>query len=87
MWSHEGAESIRSALSTRYVMYSTVKIRLERKLNEIPEEVKSQLMVPYEAIVNLRRPIGKSTSQGPRNITTMTALICRSSCCGRKRGI
>jgi pentatricopeptide repeat protein len=62
MWSHDSVESIRSALATRFVLYPSVKFRLERSLDEIDPAIQSRLMVPYIKIVNVRRPIGKLVS-------------------------
>jgi hypothetical protein len=53
MWNHNAAEGVKSALSTRFVIYSTVKMQLERPLSRIPESVRAKLMVPYVSIVRV----------------------------------
>lgn len=65
MWAHDSAESVRSALSTRFVMSATVKMRLERSLQSIPEEIISDLRIPYYTVVKLKRPIGLHVTEGP----------------------
>ena len=47
LWTHENAESIKSAINTRFVMSPTVKLRLERSLLDIDEEILAVLKVPY----------------------------------------
>lgn len=66
MWSHKSADSIKSALSTRFVMCSNVKIRFERRLNDIPETIRNSLLVPYTYTIPLRRPIGLHVVEGPQ---------------------
>lgn len=58
MWSHDSVQSIRSALATRFVLYPSVKFRMERSLDDIDPSIRSRLMVPYIKIVHVRRPIG-----------------------------
>lgn len=65
LWSHESATSVKSALNTRFVMNPTVIMRLERSLSDIPDEIESQLYVPYLFNVRLKRPIGLHVVEGP----------------------
>jgi hypothetical protein len=58
LWTHENAESIKSAINTRFVMSPTVKLRLERSLLDIDEEIlavlKVQLTLPtYNPFLNI----------------------------------
>ncbi len=53
MWSHNAAEGVKSALSTRFVIYSTVKMQFERPLARIPDELRSKLLVPYVSVVRV----------------------------------
>ena len=46
LWTHDNAESIKSAINTRFVMSPTVKLRLERSLLDIDEEILAVLKVP-----------------------------------------
>ena len=45
LWTHDNAESVKSALATRFVMSPLVKMRLERSLQAIPEEILAVLKV------------------------------------------
>jgi hypothetical protein len=65
MWSHDSAESVKSALNTRFVMNSTVKIKFERKIDDISEDFLSLIKVPFFFIVKLKRPIGLHVVEGP----------------------
>lgn len=58
MWSHASVDGIKSALSTRFVMSASVKIRFERDMNSIPMPVFRLLKIPYNFNVVVRRPIG-----------------------------
>ena len=58
MWSHASVDGIKSALSTRFVMSASVKIRFERDMNTIPMPVLRLLKIPYNFNVVVRRPIG-----------------------------
>ena len=46
-------------------MSSTVRIRFERSLAEIPDSFLTQLKVPYEFSVKVKRPIGLHVVEGP----------------------
>jgi hypothetical protein len=65
VWSHENAESIKAALNTRFVMSSTAKLRLTRRLVDVPTDILSTLKVPYIYDVRLKRPIGLHVLEGP----------------------
>lgn len=65
MWGHESADSVNSALSTRFVMTSTVKMQLERRLDQISKDLVPLLKVPYYSTVRLKRPIGLHVLEGP----------------------
>ena len=65
LWAHDSADSVKSALNTRFVMNPMVVIRFERSLSEIPETLISQLKVPYEFNVKVKRPIGLHVVEGP----------------------
>eukprot|EP00596_Hydrurales_sp_CCMP1899_P000225 CAMPEP_0119036792 /NCGR_PEP_ID=MMETSP1177-20130426/4743_1 /TAXON_ID=2985 /ORGANISM="Ochromonas sp, Strain CCMP1899" /LENGTH=1022 /DNA_ID=CAMNT_0006997161 /DNA_START=227 /DNA_END=3295 /DNA_ORIENTATION=- len=65
MWTHESDESVKSALNTRFVMSPQVKMRLERTLESVPEDVAEMLRVPYVTTVQLKRPIGLHVVEGP----------------------
>ena len=65
MWTHHTADSIKSALSTRFVMGATVKMRLERKLDRIDPSLIPLLRVPFYSTVKLKRPIGLHVVEGP----------------------
>lgn len=65
MWTHESDESVKSALNTRFVMSPQVKMRLERTLDSVPEDVAEILRVPYVTTVRLKRPIGLHVVEGP----------------------
>ena len=45
LWTHDNAESVKSALATRFVMSPLVKMRLERSLQAIPEDILAVLKV------------------------------------------
>ena len=45
LWVHDNADSIKSALSTRFVMHGNVRLRLERPLLAIPDDVLAVLQV------------------------------------------
>ena len=64
LWSHNSVEGVKSALNTRFVMASTVKIRLERPLSIIPDSIKRHLKVPYIFNIALKRPIGMHVIEG-----------------------
>lgn len=64
LWSHNSVEGVKSALNTRFVMASTVKIRLERPLSVIPDNIKKFLKVPYTFSIGLKRPIGLHVVEG-----------------------
>jgi len=64
MWTHMSVDGVKSALNTRFVMSSTVRIRFERSLNSIPEEVLDKIMVPYYYTVQVKRPIGLHVTEG-----------------------
>ena len=49
LWTHDNAESIKSAINTRFVMSPTVKLRLERSLLDIDEEILAVLKVLFLA--------------------------------------
>eukprot|EP01038_Epipyxis_sp_PR26KG_P004286 gene4286-6073_t len=65
MWAHDSAESVKSALHTRFVMSPNVKIKLERKLSSIPDDVVDYLKIPYYTTVKLKRPLGLHVVEGP----------------------
>ena len=65
LWAHDSADSVKSALNTRFVMNPTVVIRFERSLSEIPETLLANLKVPYEFLVKVKRPIGLHVIEGP----------------------
>lgn len=65
LWTHDSEVSVKSALNTRFVMSPTVKIRFERPLSEIPENILTHLKVPYEFSVKVKRPIGLHVVEGP----------------------
>lgn len=65
LWTHDSEVSVKSALNTRFVMSPTVVIRFERPLSEIPEKMLTQLKVPYEFSVKVKRPIGLHVVEGP----------------------
>lgn len=65
LWAHDSEASVKSALNTRFVMSPTVVIRFERPLSEIPENILTQLKVPYEFSVKVKRPIGLHVVEGP----------------------
>ena len=65
LWEHVTEESVRSALNTRFVMNSSVKLQLERPLASIDSEKLSTLMVPYYYDVRIRRPLGLHVVEGP----------------------
>lgn len=65
LWEHVTEESVRSALNTRFVMNSSVRLRLERPLNSIDTDKLSTLMVPYYYDVKIRRPLGLHVVEGP----------------------
>jgi len=65
MWTHHTADSIKSALSTRFVMSATVKMRLERKLDRVDPSLIPHLRVPFYTTVKLKRPIGLHVVEGP----------------------
>jgi hypothetical protein len=45
-------------------MNSSVKFRLERSLDRIPEDIVDSLRVPYYTTVKLKRPIGLHVVEG-----------------------
>lgn len=65
IWSHENAESVKAALNTRFVMSSTAKLRLTRRLADVPADIRSTLKIPYIYDVRLKRPIGLHVLEGP----------------------
>ena len=65
MWTHNSLESVKSNLSTRFVMSSTVKLRLERPLSIIPADIIKSLQIPYVLTMELKRPIGLHVVEGP----------------------
>lgn len=65
LWEHVTEESVRSALNTRFVMNSSVRLRLERPLASIDSEKLSTLMVPSYYDVKIRRPLGLHVVEGP----------------------
>jgi len=65
VWSHNSAEGVKSALSTRFVMSNTVTMRFERKLESIDPSLVSKLKVPFYSTVKLKRPIGLHVVEGP----------------------
>eukprot|EP01035_Chromulina_nebulosa_P020959 gene20959-27163_t len=67
LWTHDSVDSIKSALSTRFVLYPTVKIRLERSLNLIPVELKHLILVPYITTVIVKRPLGLHVAEGEKS--------------------
>ena len=50
MWSHNTVDGVKSALSTRFVMSPSVKIRFERDINSIPPSIVRLLKVCYNQI-------------------------------------
>mmetsp|Transcript_31628 Transcript_31628/g.45553 ORF Transcript_31628/g.45553 Transcript_31628/m.45553 type:complete len:1038 (+) Transcript_31628:41-3154(+) len=66
MWSHDSVDSVRSALSTRFVMSASVRMRLERALASIPPSLVPLLRVPSLSTVKLKRPIGLHVVEGPQ---------------------
>eukprot|EP01041_Mallomonas_annulata_P005489 gene5489-11036_t len=66
MWAHNSVEGIKSALNTRFVMSSTVKVRMERLLSTIAGDSLKNLQVPYSYDVKLKRPLGIHVIEGPQ---------------------
>lgn len=66
MWSHDSVDSVRSALSTRFVMSASVRMRFERSLASIPPSLLPLLRVPSLSTVKLKRPIGLHVVEGPQ---------------------
>jgi pentatricopeptide repeat protein len=64
MWTHTSLEGIKAALNTRFVISNTVRIRFERSLNTITEDVISKIKVPYYYTVQVKRPIGLHVIEG-----------------------
>ena len=64
MWTHDSADGVKAALNTRFVMSSTVRIRFERSLNDISEEVISKLKIPYYYNIQMKRPLGLHLVEG-----------------------
>lgn len=64
MWTHNSLESVKSTLSTRFVMSSTVRLRFERPLAAIPLEIRKHLQIPYVITMQLKRPIGLHVVEG-----------------------
>lgn len=59
LWTHDNAESIKAALATRFVMSPLVKMRLERSLQTISEDILAVLKVRYAGVVCAwRRGVG-----------------------------
>lgn len=56
---------MKAALATRFVVNSTVRLRLQRKIEAIPAELIASLLVPYTYNVRIRRPIGLHVLEGP----------------------
>ena len=65
VWSHDKAESVKAALNTRFVMSSSAKLRLTRRIADVPADVLPTLKVPYVYDVRLKRPIGLHVLEGP----------------------
>ena len=64
MWSHDSLEGVKSALSTRFVMSSTVKFRLERSLSKISQTIKDNIRIATIIKLSLNRPIGLHVVEG-----------------------
>jgi hypothetical protein len=65
---HATQESVKAALATRFVVHSTVKLRLQRQLSSVPPELVQTLMVPYVYTVRVRRPLGLHVLEGPNKM-------------------
>lgn len=65
LWFHGTVEGLVSALSTRFVMSSSVTLHLERSLSSIDDESKRRLKIPLIQTVRLKRPIGIHVHEGP----------------------
>lgn len=68
MWMHETAESVHSALSTRFVLSPTVQMRLERPLSSISSKIRAVLAVPMFTTVRLKPPIGLHVRSGDNGL-------------------
>ena len=58
LWTHNTADGVKSAITTRFVMSSSVTVRFERPLSAIPKEIQEKIHVPYQYVVRVKRPIG-----------------------------
>jgi len=65
LWFHGTVEGLISALSTRFVMSSSVTLQLERSLSYIENDLKSKLRIPLFQTVRIKRPIGIHVHEGP----------------------
>lgn len=74
MWSHDTVEGIKSALSTRFVMSASVKMRFERSLQSIPEHLIDHLRVPFFFRVQMKRPIGLHVVEGNDNSVLVESI-------------
>ena len=70
LWTHDNAESIKSAINTRFVMSPTVKLRLERSLADIDEEILAVLKVPFT-------PLFQHSLEHPHPPPPLPSMCCR----------
>ena len=73
LWTHDNAESIKSAINTRFVMSPTVKLRLERSLLDIDEEILAVLKVFFLALF-------LSKSSRTHTINTLSSTLSHTRC-------
>ena len=64
LWFHGTVEGLVSALSTRFVMSSSVTLQLERPLSFIDNDLKNKLKIPLIQTVRIKRPIGIHVHEG-----------------------
>lgn len=65
LWFHGTVEGLVSALSTRFVMSSSVTLQLERPLESIENDLKNKLKIPLLQTVRIKRPLGIHVHEGP----------------------
>jgi len=75
IWYHDTAESVKSAITTRFVLNSDVIIRFERKIPQIPPDVLPYLQVPYYYFVRLRRPLGLHIKENDKKEVIIERLV------------
>ena len=68
LWTHDTLEGVKSALSTRFVMSSTVRIRFRRLISTIDPALLSQLFLPKYLTARLKRPVGIHVVSGAQQL-------------------